>query len=95
MAPNFDPSAYHMLICGVPGVAFEQNGCYYNVRHDYVKPSGRKRAANLAANLSAVQRPTSVATVVGALALAGTVPDSVQSLSNENEKAARAEQAAD
>lgn len=90
-APNFDKSASHEYVCGVPGVAFEQNGCYYNIRHEYVKPSGRRRAAQLVEAMPGL--PTKA--VVKTTKVGNPVPDTVVSVSQENDKALRAEFAAD
>jgi len=95
-APNFEPSASHELVCGVPGVSFEQNGCYYNIRGEYVKPSGRKQRAEIYDRMPGNLVKGPVQGKQGKSGQhAGTVPDSVISVSKENEKAARAEQAAD
>ena len=90
-APNFDAKEYHEIVCGVPGVSFEQNGCYYNIRGEYVKPSGRRKVEVIAANMPGiVNKPGARRPLLSAAA----VPETVVDASRENEKAARAEQAA-
>jgi hypothetical protein len=86
--PVFDPSEFHMLIRGVDGVEFEQGGCYFGPRHNFVKRAPKRQVP---------PADTSTRTKIN---LTGPQPDRVvlgkiESAAKENAESLKAEEAVD